>query len=359
MRNTMFIPNPIPDSVEGLPSSPPLTPIKFTPKNSAVASEAGSDTQSIRSSRSVASLTGTPIKHPELLDEGLSASLIESVSMSFDGGIPTKTLITGEIAMAYNPQEPVTPGQSPPVEHVRMENFSVLEKVAPNPAFTSTVPDRAGEYSLALANIHKTSVAFKYQVHVDEANVSVFAPIIVTPAWRLETHQSSVIVRWKPNPDFRRLNGATGPFTMRNVVFTTGIEGAPALSCFSKPVGTFSRERGRLVWKLGDVVVDPAAAEGEEGTKKLVARFATDSQAKSVPVDMRWEISGEDANAAGSGLALSSFERVEKAEAEEADPFADESGGEAKSLVSSVDEGGSWKAVATTRKVIGGKYVAV
>jgi hypothetical protein len=78
---------------------------------------------------------------------------------------------------------------------------------------------------------------------------------------------------------------------------------------------------------------------------------------------MRWEISGEDANTAGSGLTLSSFEKPEKpetaaaAEAEEVDPFADE-GGEAKS-VAGADEEGVWKAVNTIRKVMGGKYVAV
>ncbi|KAG0643859.1 hypothetical protein HOY80DRAFT_879540 [Tuber brumale] len=361
VRNTMFVPNPTPEPVEGLPSSPPLTPIKFTPKSSAVASEAGSDTLSIRSSRSVTSLASSPIRHPELTEIGLSASLIESVSMSFEAGAPTKTLIIGEIAVAYNPSEPVSPDQSFPAELVRMDNFSVLEKVAPNPAFISSVPDRAGEYRMSLANIHKTSVAFKYQVHIDEVNVAVFAPIIATPIWRLEPHQSSVIIHWKPNPSFRRLNGTMGPFTMKNVLFTAGIEGTPATTCQSKPAGTFSRERGRLAWKLGDVLIDPAA--GDEGARKLVARFQTEGQARATPVDMRWEISGEDANTAGSGLTLSSFEKPEKpetaaaAEAEEVDPFADE-GGEVKSVAGAHEEG-MWKAVNTTRKVMGGKYVAV
>jgi len=361
----MFIPSPTPEPIEGLPSSPPLTPIKFTPKSSAVTSEAGSDTQSIRSSRSVTSLASSPVRHPELMETGLSASLIESVSMSFEAGAPTKTLVTGEIAVAYNPTEPVPSDQPAPMELVRMENFSVLEKVAPNPAFISSVPDRAGEYTMSLVNIHKTSVAFKYQVHIDDANVAIFAPIIATPVWRLEPHQSSVIIHWKPNTGFRRLNGATGPFTMKNVIFTAGIEGAPATTCQSKPVGTFSRERGRLAWKLGDVLIDPAA--GDEGAKKLVARFLTEGQARATPVDMRWEISGEDANTAGSGLTLSFFEKSEKpetaaaaaaaVEAEEADPFADE-GGEAKS-VAGPDEEGIWKVVNTARKVMGGKYVAV
>lgn len=358
----MFIPNP-PD-FDGHPSSPPLTPIKYTPKSSTAASETASDTQSIRSSRSVTSLTNSPIKHPELMELGLSASLIESVSMSFDNGTPSKTLVTGEIAVAYNPHD--TPSH-PISETLRIENFSLLEKVAPNPAFITAVPDHVAEYSLSLANIHKTSVAFKYQVHVDEGNMSVFAPIIVTPVWRIEPHQSSVIIHWKPNPAFRRLNGTTGVFTMKNVIFITGIEGAPTSSCQSKPVGAFSRERGRLAWKLGDVTIDPEDTEG--APRKLVARFVTDGAARSQPVDVRWEISGEDAIHAGSGISMSVKEKekekieapvVKEDEKEAEDPFAD---AEVKSMVSTAEVAvateDEWKGVVTVRKVMGGKYIAI
>lgn len=357
VRNTVFIPNPPDFDVH---SSPPLTPIRPTPKSSTAASETASDTQSIRSSRSMTSLTANPIKHPELLDPGLSASLIESVSMSFDAGIPSKTLITGEIAFSYNPLDHIT--VHPQSELLRLENFTILEKVAPNPAFITAIPDHTGEYSLNLANIHKTSVAFKYQVHVDGSNISTFAPLIITPVWRIESHQSSVIVHYKPNPLYRRLNGASGAFTMRNVVFTTGVEGALTASCQSKPVGNFSRERGRLNWKMGDLVVNPDDVEG--GTRKLVARFATDGAARSQAVEVRWEISGEEAGTVGSGIGVSVFEAAEKAEKEkdeggdgtlEVDPFADE----VKSMVSADVAGGEWRGVGTVRKIMGGKYIAV
>lgn len=355
VRNTMFIANP-PDFAH---SSPPLTPVRHTPKSTA-ASETASDTQSIRSSRSITSLTANPVKHPELHDPGLSASLIESISISFDAGLPTKTLITGEIAFSYNPLDHIT--IHPQSELLRLENFSLLEKVAPNPAFITAIPDHTGEYSLNLANIHKTSVAFKYQVHIDGSNVSTFAPLIITPVWRIESHQSSVIIHYKPNPLFRRLSGVTGAFTMRNVVFTTGVEGVLTASCQSKPVGNFSRERSRLSWKIGDLVVNPDDVEG--GTRKLVARFVTDGAARSQPVEVKWEISGEEAGTVGSGISVSVFEAAEKAEKEkeeggegtlEVDPFADDM----RSMVSTDIAGGEWKGVGTARKVMGGKYIAV
>ncbi|KAI5845733.1 Muniscin C-terminal mu homology domain-containing protein [Morchella snyderi] len=353
VRNTMFIPNP--QDFE-TPSSPPLTPIKYTPKSSNAASECASDTLSIRSSRSITSLTNSQMRHPDLNELGLSASLIEAISMSFENGVPLRTQVTGEIAVAYNPHD--TPSH-PITEILRIDNFNLLEKVAPNPAFITAVPDHVAEYSLSLANIHRTSVAFKYQIHVDENNMNVFAPIIVNPVWRIEPHQSSVIVHWKPNPVFRRLNGVTGTFTMKNVIFSTGVEGAATSSCQSKPAGAFSRERGRLVWKLGDVSISPEDAEN--GAKKVVARFATDSQARNQPVDVRWEISGEDSSNVGSGIALSVKDKAETVPTEEKepeDPFAD---AEVKSMVSTdvvIAGGEEWKGVVTARKVVSGKYVA-
>jgi hypothetical protein len=259
-------------------------------------------------------------------------------------------LVAGEIALGYNPQDD---GNSATSETLRMENFAVLEKVAPNPAFIQAIPDRAGEYTVSLSNIHKTSVAFKYQVHVDETASSAFGPIIITPAWRIEPHQSSVIVHWKPNPNFRRPNGTRTPITLKNVIFITGIDGAMTSSCQSKPMGTFSKEKGRLAWKLGDLTVDPDAADGG----KVLARFATDGNARSTPVEARWEISGESTERVGSDLTLSiSTGEATKPEEEEADPFADTIGEEKSPNTADFSQ---WKALDTVRKVISGKYTAV
>jgi hypothetical protein len=343
----VFFANP-PELTPDLTGSPPLTPMRITPRPSGTLSEEGSDTYSIKSARSVTSLAAAAIRHPDLTQPGLSASLVESVAISFEAGQPTKTLVAGEIALAYNPPA----GVEEPNSIIRMDNFAVLEKVAPNPSFITTIPDRAGEYSVLNQNIRGTSVAFKYQVHVDESALSMFAPIIVSPVWRLEPHQSSVIVNWKPNPNYRRLNGSTKPLVLRNVIFIAGIEGAHAASCQSKPMGTFSREKGRLAWKLGDVTLDPAQETGG----KVLARFATDAQARSTPVEVRWEISGEDAQTIGSGLGLSIMGKP-AVEEEEADPFAD-AGAEDKST-NGAEPAVAWNPVMTVRKVLSGKYVAV
>jgi hypothetical protein len=342
----MFIPNP-PELTPDITGSPPLTPLKLTPRPPNALSEEGSDTHSIKSYRSINSLGPGAIRHPELTTPGLSASLVEAVSMSFEGNQQVKAVIIGEIALGHNQQE--ISGE-PTSVCIRMDNFSVLEKVAPNPGFISTIPDRAGDYNVSLPNIHKTSVAFKYQVHIDESNTLLYAPLIVSPVWKLEPHQSSVIISWKPNPQYRRMGNATNPFTLRNSVFFVGIDGANASSCQSKPVGTFLKEKRRLAWKLGDITVDPSQAEGG----KLLARFATDALARSIPVEVRWEISGEDAETVGCGLSLSVLEP--EAPKVEEDPFADVT---AEDRSTSGEGSEIWTPVTTTRKIVSGKYMAV
>ena len=72
------------------------------------------------------------------------------------------TALAFPACLAYNPQDLSAPFGT---ENIRLDNFSVLEKVAPNPSFIEQVPEKPGYYSVNLSNITKTTVAFKYQVH--------------------------------------------------------------------------------------------------------------------------------------------------------------------------------------------------
>lgn len=349
----MYVPNP-PEQSESFTSvgsiSPPLTPLKIGLRSPIMASEAGSDTQSIRSSRSISSLGAAVVKHPELTQRGLSASIIECVNAAFESAIPTKVQVTGEIALAYHGDD----NHENTAEHaiIRIDNFAVLEKVAPNPAFLSAVPGNPGEYNVSLLNIRKTSVALKYQVHVDESNREMFPPIVVQTVWKIEPHQSSVILTWKPNPGFKHQRDVDGPLTLHNVAFIVGIEGTHALSCQSKPVGTFSREKGRIVWKLNDLHFDPRTPD--DGGKML-ARFATDGQAKALPAEVRWEMVEFDGM--GSGLGISMDSKTATAGEEETDPFADETEKDGADGNEGVPEK-TWTAVQTARRLMGGKYTA-
>lgn len=183
-----------------------------------------------------------------------------------------------------------------------------------------------GEYSVNLASLPKTQVAFKYQLRHDDAAAQ--APLLITPAFRPEASQFSVIISYSLHSGFKLPEGQS-TITLSNVMLALTVEGTKAKTCQSKPVGTFSREKNLIFWQLGDVTLTPEAAP-----QKLLARFATEGEASGGHVEARWEMSGEG----GSGIAVSMQERNAD------DPFA--------------DEDAAWKAVQGVRRIVAGGYGA-
>ena len=328
-----------------IPGSPPLpaSPSQLkTPHRTLIADDhTASDTQSIRSGRSLASLDGN-IRHPELHEAGLNASIIETVSATFENGVVTKSVVIGELALAFNPIDLSTPFG---IDTIRLENFAVLDKVAPNPTFIDQLPDKPGSYTVNLSGITKTSIAFKYQVHLDDTNHAIYAPLVLSPIWKIEPTQASVILNYSLNPLFE-LHGQTA-ITLSNVVLVIHIEGAKATSCQTKPAGTFSKERSIVYWRLGDVTLAP-----DQEQHRFLARFITDGEAKVGKTEARWEISGENAASFGSGLGVTQLAQGSASAATEGDdPFADEGAAPSPSI--------AWKDVATLRKIGSGAYQAI
>lgn len=278
----------------------------------------------------------TMVKHPEMNQPGLNGSIVETVSADFSGGQVSRSSVIGELALAHNATKANSAsGQAT----IRLDNFPVLEKVAPNPAFISQIPSRSGEYTVDLAQLSRTSVAFKYKVHLDASQVAAHAPISLVPSWKVEPTQASVILSYSFNTAF--VSPSQRRVSLRNVVVLINIDKAKALTCQSKPVGTFSKEKSMIYWKLGDISLDAYA----EAPQKLLARFSTEGEAQAGTVEVRWKISGEHCAGLGSGLGLS---MVSGPGGEGGtDPFADEGFG---------SEG--WKAVAVARKLMSGKYVS-
>ena len=300
-----------------------------------------SDAQSIRSAHSLNSINNSLIRHSDMHGLGLNASLIETVSASFAAGQVTRAVVVGEMALVHN-AEGATPEAGS--ENIRFDNFPVLEKVAPNPLFITAAPSGAGEYCVNTAQIAKTQVAFKYQVHLDENTLASHVPMLLNPIWRIEANQASVILQYSFNSAFASPAGRSVP--LKHVFIQVSIEGAKAISCQSKPAGTFRRERSMIYWNLGDITLDGYA----QAPPKLLARFNTDGQARAGSTEARWEISGDHANGLGSGLGLSR-QRSGTREESGSDPFAD--GG------TSPGTGDGWKEVRVTRKIVSGRYACI
>ena len=270
-------------------------------------------------------------------EPGLNASIIETVSAWFTEGQVSRAVVVGEVGLVYNGSEISQTG----TETIRLENFPVLEKVAPNPAFIHQVAARSGEYTVDLAQIGHTSLAFKYQVHLDQPSLAAHCPFTITPVWKVEPQQTSVILHYGWNNNF--LSPVQRSVTLQNVVVTITLEVAKALTCLSKPVGHFSKEKNMVYWRLGSIELDGYA----DSPQKLLARFTTEGEAKPGIVDVRWEISGQAAVGRGSGLGVSHASGTKE---EGGDPFADDG------TVGAA--GGAFKEVPVVRKIMSGKYIA-
>ncbi|KAF2421828.1 hypothetical protein EJ08DRAFT_690123, partial [Tothia fuscella] len=311
-----------------------------------------SDTYSIRSGRSLSSTASTTIKHPEMHSAGLNTSIVEKLSAWFSNGTVTRAALTGEFALAYNPVDLNEPFGS---ETIRLETFSALEKVAPNPAFLEPVADQPGQYTVNLSLITKTTVAFKYQIHLAPDAIASYPPLLLRPAFKVEATQTSVLLNYSLNPAFaKKLPENTTSLTFSNVIIMVHLDptGARATSCKAANGGAFARERNSVYWRLHEVTL---ARDGP--AQILRARFLTDGEARPGNVEARWEIGNDQISEMGSGLSVSKLEtKVEKEEGgEAADPFADETSS-AKTGESSGT--GKWKEINTIRSMRNGTYLA-
>ena len=346
VRNTVFVPSGQSLESAGLgglsmPSAPPSNLPGSPPLSSE--SQQGSDAQSVRSAHSLGSLAHpSTITHPQMHQPGLNVSIVETVSATWVKSQVTKAVVIGELALQHIPTDTTSSSDS---ENIRLENFPVLEKVAPNPSFITQMPSKSGEYTVSLSQITRPSVAFKYQVHLEDNSLAAHAPVSITANWKLEPTQASVILTYAFNPAF--VSPVKRSVSLKNVIISIPIENAKALSCQSKPLGIFAKERSLVYWKLGDMTLDGYA----EAPQKLLARFTTDSEAKPGSVEMRWEISGDAATGLGSGLSLRQMTSAkEGGGGGGSDPFADEG--------TSTSAAGNWKEVPVTRRIISGKYIA-
>lgn len=363
VRNTVFVPTPSTEmaATQAAPELyAPSSPIKHgsSPSN-ATEEHAMSDTTSIRSGHTIQG--PAPTIHPELHESGLNASIIETVSAWFSEGSVTKSMVTGELALAHN----AIPGTQADAAKIRLENFPVLEKVAANPYFVheaskDTADEKRGEYDIQLGSISRPipTVAFKYQLHMDPSNPSAYCPVIFKPAWNLQEFQASAIIFYSLNPAF--ISSSAEPIVLKNVVLSVGLDTAPedettkqprdsvahATSAVMHPNSgaSFRRKTSTVTWRIPELEVKPSGT-GEEG--RFLVRFATSTAGpRKGNVEAKFELRTTE-----TGSRLGITQAVSDTSAKESDPFSD-----AEPQASAVST--AWQEVPTIRKLVGGKYVA-
>jgi hypothetical protein len=301
---------------------------------------AGSDTHSIRSGRSLGSTVSTTVKHPEMHVEGLNSSIVETVSATFADGKVVRSNLVGEIGLSFNPTDLNGPFGT---ETIRLDNLGPNDKLAPNPAFIDTVPERPGLFSVNLGQVTKTQVAFKYQIHVTPENTSTQVPLLMSTQWRVDAKQADCRLHYTINPEYPAESLTFSDLSL--VVHVEAPAGTRLISCRASDGFKFRKESGLVYWKLGDVTLSKASPP-----KPLLARVITEGEVKPGTTEARWEVHGS----IGSGVLLSKLEETkgkEKEAEDEEDPFADE------------DESGSqkdkeqWREVTAIKKWRAGNYV--
>ncbi|TQN74079.1 Cytoskeletal protein syp1, partial [Colletotrichum shisoi] len=348
VRNTIYVPppnmpepeltteNPFPTS-PSLPSqsSKPTTVAALTSEASIAAT---SDTQSIRSANSLVSLAH--LKHPEMHEPGLNASVIETVSATFEDGTVTSAKVHGEIAFAYQAAGDSRPDR----ETIRINNFSNLEVIGPNRIFVQN-SGKSDEFNLDLSHLNKTATAFTYRVHTggaQGAGLAAHVPLLLRPAWKPQGDKLGLLLQYSLNP----ASNLTAPVTLHNVVFVATYEGAKASGAQTKPTGTHLKDKHLVYWRLGDLTL---TAE----TQKIVCRIigAENAEPKPGHIEARWEMTPENL---GSGISISRLEETKgKGKEEDADPFADDN---PTSPAPPADQ--EWTDVKVVKKVTSGKYEA-
>lgn len=366
VRNTIYAPvlNLSESQTDGavpalpaLPSSPPRPPSSRPAAVAALASEASaaSDTQSVRSGNSLGS---AHTKHPELTAPGLNASIIETVSVLFEGGELKSTAVAGEIAFANNPTGEADANKSrlssalsmtvansvAAHETIRINNFANLERIGPNRIFVHNAsPDQPDQFALDVSHLSsKTATAFSYRVFSDGSenhSLNQHVPLVLHPVWKPTGDKLGLLLQYHLNPECKW----TAPVTLHNVVFVVSYEGR-ANGAQTKPSGTHLKDKHLVYWRLGEVTLTDAV-------QKIVCRILGADGVEPQPgtVEARWEyaVSGDDV--VGSGISIS---RLETKEAVETDPFADEN--PASSNPSLAEQ--EWLDVPVTRKLVSGKY---
>jgi len=291
-------------------------------------------------------------KHPEMHGPGLNASIVETISASFENGVVKSARINGEVALTYNAAEDEETGPSGSDLAIRINDFPTLEAIGPNRTFIHPIsPDKPDEFTVDISpsSRPKSSVAFTYRVHIEDANMVSHVPLLIKPSWKAQGDKLGLVIEYCLNPAMQVNNGE---LIFSNLVLVAFYEGSRASGCQTKPTGTHLKEKSLVYWRLGDLSLD-------KEWHKVICRFIGSEGAEVKPghIEARWEVHGSRLHPSISGISISRLEaRKAKEKEETVDPFADDSAPSANAGSSS--EIVKWVEIETTKKYISGKYEA-
>ena len=235
---------------------------------------------------------------------GFRASILETVNVLFQAGQVVRVLVTGEIGLSLRDISVDGPLR------IKIVNPQLIGRSAPNNAILSPVDDFSGEgefivnTSALLASDAPVTTVFKYQLKTEESDEKAFVPVEVHPQWKIEPHQTSFVMTYHGNPSCQFATSEESPFgadegdssstpLLHDVSFTVPVvSGCKDMQ--TKPLGSYSAEKKRILWKMHDLDISSSRAA------KILARFQTESEGMQQPVTIQWRLPGRLA----SGVSL-------------------------------------------------------
>lgn len=224
---------------------------------------------------------------------GFRAAILETVNVLFRNGQIERVLVTGSVALSLNLSI------DGPLK-IRIANFERFDKSAPNKTFLHAT-DTPGEFTIdakALQNSHTpVTTVLKYQVKTDNLNARAFVPIEVNAQWKLEPTQTSFLMTYHGNPECQFATADPSPFgeasspneaapRLHDVAFSVPVIGEGVANVQSKPAGTYSLEKQRILWKMDDLDMSTSRAA------KILARWQVTSTAQPQPLSVQWRLPG-------------------------------------------------------------------
>ena len=294
-------------------ASPTAPAVPRLPAGVASPGRAGSILSTSSSQQNLAYSARSPLGDSSA--SGFRASILETVNVLFAGGQVQRVMITGEVSLAMRDVN-ISSGNV----RLRISNFGHLDKTAPNNAVLS---GSSGEYTIntsALLSSNTPAITvFKYTVKLDpSADTKAFVPIEVNPQWKIEPNQTSFLLAYSGNPNSRFSSGEASPFgdddgagaapsVLHDVAFSVPVTSTGVSNMQTKPEGSYSAERRRVLWKMDDMDISSGR------TARLLARYATEGELGTAqPVSVQWRLPGRLASSIAleaEGLALDEIVR--------------------------------------------------
>lgn len=285
-------------------------------------------------------LVGGQIMHPALSTPGLNSSIVELFNATFKDGKLIRSNAIGEIAFSFISNNDAKLPNELNLQILSKNSTTGLPNFMVNTMFLQQLNEPGLFKILDPSQISMRTVGgLKYMLN------NPIPPINITPIWKHEDNQSTVIISVKPIAELEKFL-ETESLKLSNFMISVSIQNALVSSAATKPSGSLNKEKGRVTW----ISANPIVFNASNMEERYVARFLTNQKASESEsgVQIRFNVSNND-GASRIDFLNTNFEIKANGENLVEDPF----GGDGDSGDKEI---GDWFEVPTVKSLVAGSY---